>query len=94
MNIVSRSVAIAAAVLLSGSAAVAQSGGGYDLHWNTPAAGGQAMSGGAYALHGTAGQTASIACEFSAARYQLRSGFWAARSGGDVVFRAGFETGC
>ena len=36
--------------------ALAQSGGGYDLSWNTTAGGGGAISGGSYALLGTIGQ--------------------------------------
>lgn len=78
--------------VLSGSGAFAQSGGGYDLHWNVPGAGGAAMSGAGYTLGGTVGQHAiARAC---ANGYTLSSGFWAGAAGGDVIFRNGFEVGC
>lgn len=93
MNCRIRILSIACAVAaLSGSAALAQSGGGFDLHWNVPGAGGASMTGGAFTLTGTAGQhAASVAC---ANGYKLSSGFWAGASGGDVIFRNGFEAGC
>ncbi|HEX3124849.1 MAG TPA: hypothetical protein VHQ21_16260 [Rhodanobacteraceae bacterium] len=82
----------AAAVAVSGSAALAQSGGGYDLHWNVPATGGGAMNGAGYSVTGAVGQHAvSMAC---ASGYTLRSGFWAGVPETDVTFRDGFEPGC
>lgn len=77
---------------MSGSAALAQSGASYDLHWNASAAGGVAMTEAVYAVTGTVGQhTASTAC---ANGYTLRSGFWPGVPETDVIFRNGFEAGC
>ncbi len=56
----------------------AQSGGGYDLSWNTIDGGGAAVSGGAYTLVGTMGQ--SDAGTVSGGAYSLAGGFWAALS--------------
>ena len=82
----------AAAIAVSGSAVRAQSGGGYDLRWNTPGTGGGAMNGAGYSVTGTVGQhAASTAC---ASGYTLRSGFWAGIPETDVIFRSGFEAGC
>lgn len=55
--------------------AVAQSGGTYDLTWNTIDSGGaMSASGGAYALSGTIGQPDAGAS--SANAYTLNGGFW------------------
>ena len=43
-------------VCVIATVALAQSGGGYDLSWNTIAGGGGASTGGNYTLHGTIGQ--------------------------------------
>jgi len=81
-----------AAIVAACGAALAQSGGGYDLHWNVAGGGGGAMSGAGYTLNGTVGQyAASTAC---ANGYALRSGFWAGVAETDVIFRNGFEPGC
>jgi hypothetical protein len=82
------------AIITAGGGASAQSGGGYDLHWNIPGAGGGAMTGGGYSINGTIGQyLASTAC---ANGYLLHSGFWAGQpaTGADVIFRNGFESLC
>ncbi|HZW50917.1 MAG TPA: hypothetical protein VFF05_03590 [Rudaea sp.] len=80
---------------LTCGAAGAQSGGGYDLHWNAPAAGGATMADAGYTLTGTVAQPAAkAACASGASGYTLRDGFWAGQPGGDVIFRNGFETGC
>ncbi len=53
----------------------AQSGGGYDLRWNTIAGGGTTFSaGGSYLLGGTMGQ--SDAGTMSGGAYTLNGGFW------------------
>ena len=92
MNLYIRLGLFAADAAVSISAALAQSGGGYDLHWNTLSGGGGAMSGAGYSVNGTIGQhAASTAC---ANGYALRSGFWAGVPETDVIFRDGFETGC
>jgi hypothetical protein len=81
----------AAAISVAGYAS-AQSGGGYDLHWNVTAAGAATASGGAYKLTGTVGQHAvAVAC---ANNYSVRSGFWAGVPRTDVIYRNGFEVGC
>ncbi len=54
---------------------VAQSGGGYDLTWNTVDSGGYTFSmGGGYSLGGTIGQT--DAGVLSGGSYTLVGGFW------------------
>lgn len=55
--------------------ASAQSGGGYDLSWNTIDAGGGASTGGAYALTGSLGQP--DAGSLLGGQYTLNGGFWA-----------------
>ncbi len=71
----------AAALLLLASVALAQSGGGYDLTWNTVDGGGHTFStGGGYTLGGTAGQP--DAGTLSGGSYTLGGGFW---GGGAVV---------
>ena len=55
--------------------AEAQSGGGYDLTWNTIDGGGVTFStGGAYSLDGTIGQ--GDAGTLSGGSYTLTGGFW------------------
>jgi hypothetical protein len=64
-----------ALLLLLASIAVAQSGGGYDLSWNTVDGGGATFNtAGEYALGGTAGQT--DAGVLAAGEYTLSGGFW------------------
>ncbi len=63
--------------LLAGvvGAAYAQSGGGYDLTWNTIDGGGATFNtGGNYALGGTAGQ--ADAGMLTGGSYSLGGGFW------------------
>lgn len=72
-------VGLIAAVLVSlagtRSAAVAQSGGIYDLSWHKVSGGGAMQSnGGAFSLGGTFGQ--ADARTSSGGPYQLRGGFW------------------
>ncbi len=55
--------------------ALAQSGGGYDLTWNTVEGGGYTWSeGGGYALGGSAGQPDAGA--LAGGGYALSGGFW------------------
>jgi hypothetical protein len=64
----------------------AQSGGGYDLKWNTVDDGGvTASSGGNYALGGTAGQADAAA--WSGGGYTLAGGFWGVASLGGTAGR-------
>ena len=66
---------LVAALLLAGGIALAQTGGDYDLSWNSVDSGGSAMSGGAYALSGTAGQ-ADAGQVMTGGDYSLQGGFW------------------
>ncbi len=60
--------------LITGSAALAQSGGGFDLTWSTIGGGGGTSLGGPYSLSGTIGQPdAGI---LRGGNYQLAGGFW------------------
>jgi len=62
--------------VLAPALVLAQSGGGYDLTWNTVDGGGYTWSeGGGYALGGTIGQPDAGA--LSAGEYALLGGFWA-----------------
>lgn len=64
-----------AAALIGATAAHAQSGGAYDLRWNTPAHGGQTFAtGGAYSLGGSVGQP--DAGSLAGGAYALQGGFW------------------
>ena len=66
---------LAGALLLAvAGVAAAQSGGGYDLTWNSVDGGGGLSSGGGYTLVGTAGQP--DAGVLAAGRYVLGGGFW------------------
>jgi hypothetical protein len=78
-------LALAVLLLLTG-AALAQSGGGYDLSWNSVDAGGWTFSsGGGYSLGGTAGQP--DAGLMTGGEYTLGGGFW----GGGALATAGHE---
>ncbi len=79
---------MALAILLVVSTALAQSGGGYDLTWNTIDGGGATFStGGGYTLGGTIGQP--DAGQMSGGGYTLAGGFWGDFWGGvAAVFKA------
>lgn len=89
----SRRNALCLAAAIGAGVAQAQSGGGYDLHWNTLDAGGQATSGAnGYALNGTVAQADAGVPAGGANGYGLRGGFWpGVHEAGDVLFRNGFE---
>lgn len=57
----------------------AQTGGGYDLTWNTIDGGGGTSTGGGYTLSGTIGQPDAGA--MSGGSYSLIGGFWSAFQG-------------
>lgn len=61
-------------LLLTVLTALAQSGGAYDLTWNTLDGGGGTSQGGVYSLRGTIGQP--DAGSASGVAYSLDSGFW------------------
>lgn len=63
-------------LLLGVTSALAQTGGTYDLSWNTVAGGGEMFStGGTYSLGGSAAQPA-VGGAFTGGNYSLTSGFW------------------
>jgi hypothetical protein len=89
---------VLAAALADATMALAQTGGGYDVHWNVAAAGGGAMSGAnGYAIDGTIAQVEVTpgGAMSGATNYALRGGFWVgiANLQSDVIFRSGFEAG-
>jgi hypothetical protein len=53
----------------------AQSGGGYDLTWNTLESGGEAASGGGFSLSGSMGQ-ADAGQTLNGGQFSLTGGFW------------------
>ena len=62
-------------IVLNYTTTQAQSGGGYDLTWNTfDGGGGMFSTGGAYSLGGTIGQADAGA--MSGGTYALNGGFW------------------
>lgn len=61
-------------MLLGSSLVQAQSGGDYDLTWNTMDGGGGLSSGGDYSVQGTIGQPDAGA--MSGGDYSLQGGFW------------------
>ena len=62
--------------------AFAQSGGPYDLTWNTIDGGGGASTAGGYTLTGTLGQ--ADAGTLSGGSYTLQGGFWSALAGSSL----------
>lgn len=68
-------IGLVLALSVGASLALAQSGGSYDLTWNTVDGGGATFStGGSYSLGGTIGQ--AEAGELSGGSYTLVGGFW------------------
>ena len=78
---------VALALLLGVTgAALAQTGGGYDLTWWTVDGGGGRLEGGGYTLDSTVGQ-ADAAPPISGGGYDLQGGFWpAGGEGGYSVY--------
>ncbi len=76
MRISGRTLALvlAVALLVPATIALAQSGGSFDLSWNTVDGGGGASSGGPYTLSGTVGQPDAGA--MSGGDYTVVGGFW------------------
>ncbi len=70
--------------IVLGGVALAQTGGGYDLTWWTVDGGGGAVSGGGYALMGTAGQPDS-GNPLTGGGYTLTGGFWQSGGGGQLI---------
>jgi hypothetical protein len=78
-------LALLVAVILGASAALAQTGGGYDLTWNTIDGGGGSSAGNGYQLAGTFGQPDSGAT-LSGGVYSLSGGFWGGVSTGGKIY--------
>jgi len=68
-------LALLVAAILGVSAALAQTGGGYDLTWSTIDGGGGSSAGGGYQLAGTLGQP-DAGTTLSGGVYSLSGGFW------------------
>jgi hypothetical protein len=71
--------------ILGKGVAVAQTGGGYDLTWNTIDGGGGTSTGGGYQLSGTLGQP-DAGATLSGGVYSLSGGFWGGVLIGSQVF--------
>jgi hypothetical protein len=69
-----RSAAAVAVSALLGSGVAAQTGGGYDLRWNSMDGGAATCTAGSYVLRGTVAQPE--AGNSSGGNYALRGGFW------------------
>jgi hypothetical protein len=63
-------------MLVFASTALAQTGGGYDLTWNTYDGGGGTSTGGDFTLSGTAGQPDAGVQTLTGGNYKLKGGFW------------------
>jgi hypothetical protein len=79
-------IKIGIALLLVFSASSAQTGGNYDLSWNSLNSGGRMFStGGGYSLGGSIGQPA-VNLPMNGGTYSLAGGFWAAPGGYSIYF--------
>ena len=81
-----RVVLVLVLLLLVTLPVLAQSGGGYDLSWNTTDGGGGSSSGGVFSLAGTAGQP--DAGVMSGGEFTLAGGFW---TGGAIAGPVSFD---
>jgi hypothetical protein len=82
---------LSSATIAVATHALAQSGAGYDLHWNAAVAGGATASAAGVTVAGTVGQPAAGPAQpMSAADYLLIGGFWSAHAN-DVIYRNGFD---
>ena len=77
-------LALLVAAILGASAALAQTGGGYDLTWSTIDGGGGGSAGGGYQLTGTLGQP-DAGATLSGGVYSLSGGFWGGVSASSQV---------
>ena len=80
-------LALLVAAILGAGAALAQTGGGYDLTWSTIDGGGGSSAGGAYQLAGTFGQP-DAGTTLSGGAYSLSGGFWGGATSGSKVYVA------
>ena len=77
-------LALLVAAILGVGAALAQTGGGYDLTWSTIDGGGSSAGSG-YQLSGTLGQP-DAGATLSGEGYSLSGGFWGGISTGGKVY--------
>ena len=73
------------AAILGVGAALAQTGGGYDLTWSTIDGGGGGSAGAGYQLAGTLGQH-DAGTPLSGGGYSLSGGFWGGVSAGSKLY--------
>ena len=73
------------AIVLGAGAALAQTGGGYDLTWNTIDGGGGGSTGSGYQLADTIGQPDAGAV-LNGGGYSLSGGYWAGVSLGGKIY--------
>ena len=73
------------AAILGVGAALAQTGGGYDLTWSTIDGGGGGSAGAGYQLAGTLGQP-DAGTALSGGVYSLSGGFWGGVSVGSKIY--------
>jgi hypothetical protein len=78
-------LALLVATILAASAALAQTGGGYNLTWSTIDGGGGSSAGGGYQLAGTLGQP-DAGPTLSDGVYSLSGGFWAGGAAGSRAY--------
>jgi hypothetical protein len=78
-------LALLVAAILGASAALAQTGGGYDLTWSTIDGGGGGSTGSGYQLTGTLGQP-DAGATLNSGVYQLSGGFWGGASIDNKVY--------
>jgi hypothetical protein len=78
-------LALLMAAILGAGAALAQTGGGYDLTWSTIDGGGGSSAASGYQLTGTLGQPDAGAA-LSGGGYSLSGGFWGGVSTGGKVY--------
>ena len=77
-------LALLVAAILGASAALAQTGGGYDLTWSTIDGGGGCSAGSGYQLTGTLGQP-DAGATLSGGVYSVSGGFWGGVSASSQV---------
>ena len=73
------------AAILGVGAALAQTGGGYDLTWSTIDGGGSGSAGAGYHLAGTLGQH-DAGATLRGGAYSLSGGFWGGVSAGSKLY--------
>ncbi|HET9224123.1 MAG TPA: hypothetical protein VFO07_16545 [Roseiflexaceae bacterium] len=78
-------LALLVAAILGAGAALAQTGGGYDLTWSTIDGGGGGSAGAGYQLAGTLGQH-DAGATLSGGGYSLSGGFWGGVSAGSKLY--------